>query len=226
MSRAARLLDLIQVLRRRRQPISGEVLAEELGVSLRTVYRDIATLVGQGAPIEGAAGLGYVLKPGFFLPPLMFTETEVDAILLGLRLAAQRGDDALERAAGDAIAKIAAMLPDELEDMPSTGALLAGPRAGAPPYLGTLRAAMRAERKLRLRYTDRHGAETQRIVWPIAVGFFEAAEVLAAWCETRRDFRHFRLDRIAAAEPLAERFPRRRRILLADWRAQQDDGAG
>ena len=222
LTRAARLLDLIQALRRRRRPVAATQLAEELGVSLRTIYRDIATLVGQGAPIEGAAGLGYVLKPGFFLPPLMFTEAEVDAILLGLRLAAQRGDAELARAALDGLAKIAAMLPDDLDDLPQTGALLVAPGSGAPPHLPVLRAAIRAERKLRLWYTDRRAAATDRVVWPVAIGFFETAEVLAAWCETRRDFRHFRLDRITAAEPLADRYPRRRRVLLAEWRAQEE----
>jgi predicted DNA-binding transcriptional regulator YafY len=96
LSRSARLLDLIQALRRRRRPATAAALAAELGVSLRTIYRDVATLVAQGAPIEGEAGLGYVLKPGFFLPPLMFTEDEMDAIILGLRLAAERGDVALD----------------------------------------------------------------------------------------------------------------------------------
>ncbi|MDA8248931.1 MAG: YafY family protein [Rhodospirillales bacterium] len=219
---------MIQALRRRRRPVSAATLAEELGVSLRTLYRDIATLIGQGAPIEGEAGLGYVLKPGFFLPPLMFTEDEADALILGLSLVAARGDPDLERAAQDALAKIAAVLPEEMEDMPATSGLRAGPGgAGAAPHLALLRRAIRSETKLRLRYTDRKGAATERTVWPIAIGFFQAAEVLAAWCETRRDFRHFRLDRIAAAESSGERYPKRRRILLAEWRVQQDvDGPG
>ena len=197
-------------------------------MSLRTVYRDVATLVAQGAPIEGEAGLGYVLKPGFFLPPLAFGADEVDALIFGLRLVARRGDASLGRAADDALAKIAAVLPPEMEDAAATSGLLAGPgEQAAAPHLAAVRHAIRAEEKLRLRYTDKKGAATQRTVWPVALGFFETAEVLAAWCETRRDFRHFRLDRIAAAEPSGQRYPKRRRILLAEWRSLEGiDGPG
>jgi predicted DNA-binding transcriptional regulator YafY len=216
------LLDLTQALRRRRRPVTATRLADELGVSLRTIYRDIATLIAQGAPIEGEAGLGYVLNSGFFLPPLMFGEDEVDALILGLRLVAERGDPALERAADDALAKIIAVLPEELENLAATSGMLAGPgTAPARPHLAVIRQAMRAEQSLRLRYTDKKGAATERTVWPVALGFFEAAEMLAAWCETRRDFRHFRLDRIASAEATGKRYPKRRRLLLAEWRLQE-----
>lgn len=227
MSRSARLLDLIQVLRRHRRPVTAARLADELGVSLRTVYRDIGTLAAGGAPIEGEAGLGYVLKRGFVLPPLMFGEDEVDALILGLRLVAGRGDPGLERAAADALAKIVAVLPEEMEDAAAASGLLAGPGGSAPPALAGIRRAIRAEHKVRLRYTDKKGAATDRVVWPIALGFFEAAEVLAAWCEMRRDFRHFRLDRIAAAELSGQRYPKRRRVLLAEWRLLHGiDGPG
>jgi predicted DNA-binding transcriptional regulator YafY len=192
-----------------------------LGVSLRTVYRDVATLIAQGAPIEGAAGLGYVLNPGFFLPPLMLTEDEADAVILGLGLAAQRGDAALEQVAGQALAKIAAVLPREIDDATATGGLLAAPSSAKPAHLSVIRRAIREEEKLHLQYTDRRGTATARTVWPVAIGFFESAEVLAAWCETRQDFRHFRLDRITAAEASRLRYPKRRRILLAEWRLQE-----
>ena len=222
LSRSARLLNLIQELRRRRYPVTAARLAEELGVSLRTIYRDIATLISQGASIDGEAGLGYVLNSGFFLPPLMFGEDEVDALILGLRLVAERGDPELVRAADDALAKITAVLPEELENLASTSGMLVGPgTAPARPYMAVIRRAMRAEQTVRLRYTDKKGASTDRIVWPIALGFFEATEVLAGWCETRRDFRHFRLDRIVAAEVTSERYPKRRRLLLAEWRLQE-----
>lgn len=220
MSRSARLLDLMQALRRRRRPVTAARLAEELGVSPRTLYRDIATLVAQGAPIAGEAGLGYVLRPGFFLPPLMFGEEEADALMLGLQLVAARGDDALARAAEDASAKIAAVLPPEIGAATETNGLLV-PDSARTPHLDAIRRAMRAEQRLRLRYTDAKGAATARVVWPVAIGFFETMAVLAAWCELRADFRHFRLDRIAAAEALGERYPRRRRVLLAEWRAQE-----
>jgi len=221
LSRSARLLDLIQALRRRRRPVTARQLAAEMGVSLRTLYRDVATLIAQGAPIEGEAGVGYVLRPGFVLPPLMFAEDEVDALILGLRLVAERGDPTLERAAADALAKIVAVLPAELEDAAATSGLLAGPSAPRSPHLAALREAMRREQVIRLHYTDKHGAVTERRVWPVAVGFFEGAEVLAAWCEARQDFRHFRLDRITTAEQAEGRYGRRRRVLLADWRLQE-----
>jgi len=202
--------------------VAAAQLAEELGVSLRTIYRDVATLIAQGAPIEGEAGLGYVLHPGFFLPPLMFTEDEVDAVILGLGLVAQRGGEVLEQAASDALSKIAAVLPPEMEDAMATSGVLAAPGTAADtPYFAIIRRAIHAEEKLHLRYADKRGTATARTIWPVAVGFFEAAEVLAAWCETRQDFRHFRLDRIVAAEPSGLRYPKRRRILLAEWRLRE-----
>ena len=223
MARSSRLLDLLQALRRRRRPVSAAALAEELGVSLRTVYRDIVTLTSFGAPIEGEAGLGYVLKSGFFLPPLMLTEEEADAVLLGLRFVVRRADHDLARAAEEAQAKIAAVLPPGIEDAAQASGLLAGP--GRPPrHLAAIRGAMQAEEKLRLDYVDNKGRTSERVVWPIAVGFFDTADMLAAWCETRDDFRHFRLDRIRAAVPTGERLPTRRRILLAEWRLNEDLG--
>lgn len=223
MSRSERLLDLIQTLRRHRRPVSGQALADELGVSIRTLYRDIATLQGQGAPIEGEAGLGYVLKPGFMLPPLMFGEDEVDAVILGLRFVSQRGDDELALAAANVLAKIEAVLPPEMGDAAAASGLLAGPSASRETgALVTIRRAIRAEQKLRLSYTDKKGRATKRVVWPVLVGFFDTVEMLGAWCETRGDFRHFRLDRIASAEPTGERMPKRHRILLAEWRHAQD----
>lgn len=199
--------------------MSAAVLADEMGVSLRTVYRDIATLIAQGAPIEGEAGLGYVLRPGFLLPPLMLGEDEVDAVILGLRMVAVRGDAGLERAAEDALTKILAVLPPEREDADLSSGLLAGPnRASHTRHLEPIRRALQDERKLWLRYADKAGTATARRVWPVALGFFAEVEVLAAWCELRCGFRHFRLDRIAEAGTLDERIPKRRRLLLAEWR--------
>lgn len=221
MARAARLLDLMQALRRRRRPVSAATLAQELGVSLRTVYRDIATLAAQGAPIAGEAGIGYVLRAGFFLPPLMFDAEETDALLLGLRLAAARGDPGLAAAAGNALAKIAAVLPAPGREALEDGALVVAGLPGASAALAAIRRALREETRLRIGYRDSAGVVTTRVVWPVILGFFAEAEVLAAWCELRGDFRHFRLDRIGTAQPLPGRLPRRRRVLLAEWRAQQ-----
>src|SRR6185503_6178710 len=149
MSRSERLLDLIQVLRRHRRPVSGQALADELGISLRTVYRDIQTLVGQGAAIDGEAGIGFVLRPGFVLPPLMFTDEEIEALVLGLRWVAQQSDEPFERAAMNTLAKIAAVLPGDLRDRISWIGLLAAPASPAdnPVDLGPLRAAIRSEHK-------------------------------------------------------------------------------
>ena len=197
--------------------MSAAELGQELGVSTRTIYRDIATLVGSGAPIEGAAGLGYVLRPGFFLPPLNLGEDELDAVILGLRWVSRRGDPSLARGASDALAKIKAVLPPSAEDRLSGSGLFAGGR-GEPPHLPAIRAAMREERKLHLAYTGEGAPASERLVWPVALGFFDQAEVLAAWCELRNGFRHFRLDRITRASVSDQRCPKRRAVLLAAWR--------
>jgi predicted DNA-binding transcriptional regulator YafY len=220
LARSERLLELIQLLRRHRWPVSGQVLAEELGVSLRTVYRDIQTLIGQGASIDGEAGIGFVLRPGFVLPPLMFSDEELEALVLGSRLVAQRSDAPLARAAMNVIAKIAAVLPNDLRDgIDGTGLLAgAGPDGEAEPIdLAPIRAAIRAEQKLVLHYADAKGDRTRRTVWPIALGFFERVRVLAAWCELRQDFRHFRADRIITLRRTEQRYPRRRRALMKEW---------
>ena len=219
VARAERLLELIQVLRRHRFPVSGQAIAAELGVSLRTVYRDIQALIGQGAAIDGEAGVGFVLRPGFVLPPLMFSDEEIEALVLGLRFVAQRTDAPLERAAADALAKIAAVLPDDLRDGIEGVGLIAAPASDDPLDLAPIRAAMRAERKLVLDYADAKGTRTRRTVWPVALGFFDRARVLVAWCELRQDYRHFRADRIVKLRATDKRYPRRRRALMKEWRA-------
>ena len=151
MSRSERLFSLLQALRRFRRPVSGKALAQELGVSMRTLYRDIATLQAQGADIAGEPGVGYVLRPGFILPPLMFSEDEIEALVLGSRWVADRGDDLLGSAAQNAIAKIAAVLPAELRESLDAADLLPGPgrRVVAEAVdLAVVRKAIRAERKL------------------------------------------------------------------------------
>ena len=224
MSRAERLLDLIQILRRYRFAVSGATLAAELGVSLRTLYRDIATLQGQGSHIDGAPGVGYVLRPGFLLPPLMFSEEEIDALVLGSRWVAERTDARLSRAARNALAKIAAVLPPDLRDDVDGSALLIGPVEQAAVDtvdVALVRQAIRTQHKLRIGYRDERGERTERTLWPFALGYFERVRVVVAWCELRQDFRHFRTDRILTAEPGPARYPRRRAALLKEWRARQ-----
>lgn len=221
MSRSERLFELLQALRRHRRPVSGKILAAETGVSIRTLYRDIASLQAQGAEIDGEPGVGYVLKPGFLLPPLMFRPDEIDALVLGARWVAQRTDHRLRDAAKAALARISAVLPDELRATLDTSTLLVGPSAKLPPDgIDTviLREAIRNERKLLIDYCDGSGEVTQRMIWPFALSFFDEARVLIAWCELRKGFRHFRTDRIAAVEMQETRYPKRRQILLREWR--------
>lgn len=222
MSRAQRLLDLLQILRRYRYPVSGKHLAETLGVSLRTLYRDIASLQAQGASIEGEAGVGYILRPGFILPPLMFSEEEIEALVLGSRWVALRTDKKLGLAARNVLAKIAAVLPAELRHQLEYSGLLVGPaKTGVDcddEKEALMRHSIRKEYKMQMTYTDGTGANSQRIIWPIALGFFEEIHVLVAWCELRSDFRHFRTDRILTLVPLDLPFPKRRQIVLKQWR--------
>ena len=221
MPHSDRLLALIQALRRRRRPASGKALAAELGISLRTLYRDVAGLQAQGADIVGEPGVGYVLKPGFLLPPLMFSEDEIEALVLGSRWVADRADDRLGAAARNALAKIAAVLPADLRDGLEGSTLLVGPGRPASADavdLALVRKAIRAERKLAIRYRDGGGAITERIIWPFALSFFDHVRVVVAWCELRRDFRSFRTDRIVEVGETDLRYPKRRRDLAKAWR--------
>lgn len=224
MSRSTRLFDLLQLLRRHRQPVSGSAIAAALGISLRTLYRDIATLQSQGASIDGAPGLGYVMKPDFTLPPLMFSADEVEALVLGSRWVAGRGDTHLAAAARDALAKIAAVLPAELRRELDSAALIVGPGeplAAGDIELATIRLAIRTERKIEIRYRAVDGKDSMRTIWPFALGFFDRTRVLAAWCELRESIRHFRTDRIMSLIVSDERYPRRRQALMKEWRERQ-----
>jgi predicted DNA-binding transcriptional regulator YafY len=221
VSRAERLLDLIQTLRRHRQPVSGQALAQELRISLRTLYRDIRSLQAQGAAIDGEPGLGYILRPGFMLPPLMFSEEEIEALVLGSRWVADRGGAKLGAAARNALAKIAAVLPADLREELDATALLIGPGqkiAAGDAELGVIRQAIRSERKLAITYGGGDLVTTKRVIWPFAIGFFDRARIVAAWCELRQGYRHFRTDRIAALKLTETRYPRRRLALLKEWR--------
>jgi len=224
VSRAQRLLDLIQVLRRHRHPVSGATLAEATGVSLRTLYRDIELLKAEGAHIDGEAGVGYVLRPGFMLPPLMFSEEEIEALVLGSRWVHQRADCALADAAANVLAKIGAVLPKDLrETLDDSGLLIApgDPIAAGDAQLPKIRQAIRTERKIGLSYRDNNGADSKRTIWPFALSFFEKVRVVVAWCELREDFRHFRTDRLTRFEMLDTRYPQRRQVLLKAWREKQ-----
>ncbi|MFZ6653707.1 helix-turn-helix transcriptional regulator [Undibacterium sp. TJN19] len=224
MSRTERLLQLMQILRRHRYPVSGAALAKELDISLRSLYRDIATLQNQGAKIAGEAGLGYVLQPGFTLPPLMFSEEEIAAIALGSRWVAEQADHKLALAARDALAKIAAVLPAEARRELETSGLLIGPSSkngGNDEQLRQIRQAIRQQHKLIFSYQDENRSTSQRIIWPCALAFFDSLRVVVAWCELRADFRHFRTDRIQGLQVSDDTYPRSRQALLKEWREQQ-----
>jgi predicted DNA-binding transcriptional regulator YafY len=224
MARSERLLTLLQTLRRYRRPVSGAVLAGETGVSIRTLYRDIASLQAQGAQIEGEAGLGYMLKPGFMLPPMMFSQDEIEALVLGSRWVARAADPRLAAAGADALAKIADVLPRDMRDEIETSTLLVHlrPPVAEKTDLEVIRKAIRTERILKLTYTDESGRASIRNVWPFALSYFERVRVMVAWCELRQDYRHFRTDRIVDMASQDVRYPRRRAVLLKEWRDQQD----
>jgi predicted DNA-binding transcriptional regulator YafY len=224
MSRAERLLQLLQALRRRRRPVAASALAEELRVSQRTLYRDVAALRAQGADVAGEAGVGYQLRPGFTLPPLMFTAEELDALALGALWVVRNGDAELASAANDAMTKIAAVAPEGTSEFLDSPTLLPGYRrtpASGDVHMPALRSAMREEKRVVLAYVDKNGAATRRVIWPIALGFFEGARVVAAWCESRKAFRHFRIDRMSQVDVTQDRYGRRRGALLSEWRKSE-----
>ena len=222
MSSTQRLFDLLQTLRKYRYPVSGKQLADELGVSLRTVYRDIITLQEQGARIEGEAGIGYILRPGFMLPPLMFSEEEIEALVLGSRWVARRTDKKLRDAAINVLAKIAAVLPQELRHQLEFTGLLVGPVKNVidmdDDKEALIRQTIRNEHKLQMTYIDVNEEKSERIIWPLAVGYFEETHIMVAWCELREDFRHFRIDRIIKLIALETHYPQQRQALLKKWR--------
>ncbi|HEV2533592.1 YafY family protein [Phenylobacterium sp.] len=220
MRRADRLFQIIQILRRHRGPVTAEVIAGELETSKRTVYRDIADLAAQRVPIRGEAGVGYVLDNGFDLPPLMLTQPEVEAAVLGAQWVASRGDPELARAAQDLIAKIGATVPERLRPLVLEPATRAVPNYRSMPDrldMGAARRAIHTGRKIRLVYRDEQERETERIVWPFAIGYHEAVRLLMTWCELRQDFRSFRTDRVATVEFLDDRYPDRPASLRAKW---------
>jgi predicted DNA-binding transcriptional regulator YafY len=224
MSRSTRLLRLLQAMRGRRHPVTAAQLAEALEVSERTIYRDVADLMAQGAPIEGEAGVGYILRPGLFLPPLMLTEDEVEAVMLGLRYVDQRGDDVLQAAASVALTKISAVLSPQAQAQMTNPLSLPGPPRTFPQNvtpLDELRTAIRDRVRLDICYGDEQGRRTERIVWPIQLGFMDRARVLCAWCELRQDFRTFRTDRIVAMTRL-DQYPGQRPDFVRRLRTHLD----
>jgi predicted DNA-binding transcriptional regulator YafY len=187
------LFQIIQLLRRSSRPVTAREMAGELEVSVRTVYRDVADLIGQRVPIQGEAGFGYVLGAGYDMPPLMLTPDEIEAAVLGAQWVAGRGDPALANAG-----RPHAQLADGID-------------------IARTRRWIREGRKIRLAYRDESGAASERVIWPIVIGYFNDRRTLAAWCELRGDFRHFRADRVAAATFLDDRHGERPGALRQRW---------
>lgn len=222
MRRADRLFQIIQVLRRARKPLTADAIAAELETSKRTIYRDIATLIGQRVPIRGEAGMGYVLERGFDMPPLMLTPDEIEAAVLGAQWVAGHADTVLGKAAENLIAKIEATVPETLRPFVQEPASRARRDISTEPDridMTKVRAHIHAGKKIALRYRDEHGRDSMRVIWPITVGYLETVRLLAAWCELRKDFRSFRTDRVIDATYLDERYAERRDVLRAKWRA-------
>lgn len=228
MNKTERLFALIDAFRRHRRAVTAAVLAEEMEVSLRTIYRDVQTLIGLGAPIDGEAGTGYLLRPGFFLPPLMFDATELEALRLGARWVERQADAELARAASNAIAKIAMATPDDLRGKLDDVALYAWPERTEPTRLSvlpTVREAIRNERKLSMVYRSPDGALTERTIWPLGIAFYHQPS-LGAWCELRQGFRTFRVDRIESAVATNAPLPERRAKLFEAYLAHLFSQAG
>ncbi|MFL5297409.1 MAG: helix-turn-helix transcriptional regulator [Phenylobacterium sp.] len=226
MRRADRLFQIIQVLRRSRRPVTADAMAAELETSKRTIYRDIADLMAQRAPIRGEAGVGYVLDDGFDMPPLMLTPDEVEAAVLGAQLVARQGDLALARAAEDLVAKIRTVVPERLRPLVLEPSSRVAPIRNMVPDrldMGAVRLAIRSGKKIAMSYRDEQERLTERTVWPFAVGYHESVRLLIGWCELRRDFRSFRTDRVEEAAFLEERYPERPAMLRARWRRQMSD---
>jgi predicted DNA-binding transcriptional regulator YafY len=224
MRRADRLFRIIQILRRRRRPITANEIAEEMETSVRTIYRDIAQLMADRVPIRGEAGMGYVLEGGFDMPPLMLTANEIEAAMLGAQWVMTNADMSLGDAARDLVAKIGQVIPEHLRPLLGEPASTTPPRRSAADAIdmARLRTAIRAEGKIALAYRDETGAATRRVIWPIAVAYFETVRVIVGWCELRKGFRHFRTDRIVSAEFLDTRYPQARARLHAAWQKERE----
>lgn len=221
MRRTERLFQIIQILRSNRSPVTGRSLANELEISLRTLYRDMAELTAQRVPVIGEAGTGYVLDDGYDMPPLMLTADELEAAALGAAWVAAQADPSLARAARDLVSKLADTVPAELRPVildASSRPISTFPKI-QEHFDGTaLRTAIRQRFRLQLTYKDQNDDITSRVVWPMLIAYLDATRYIVAWCETRQDYRHFKTDRVQDLKVLEERkYPARRAVLIKGW---------
>lgn len=222
MRRSDRLFDIIQRLRTASGPLTAATLADDLEVTPRTIYRDIATLQARRVPIEGAAGVGYLLRRGFDLPPLMFTVDEVEAIAVGARMVRRLRDPELQEAAESVLAKVTVVLPDALRASLAASPIFVseGDAVAAEGVdVAELRGAIRDSRKLHIAYADEQGRRTHRTIWPIAMAYYVDVTLVGAWCELRADYRNFRVERIGSSRVLDEHFDQENGRLFREWSA-------
>ncbi len=220
MRRTERLFQIIQILRSTRSSITGQELADELEISIATLYRDMAELHAQRIPIRGEAGVGYVLDDGYEMPPLMLTADELEAAALGAAWVAQEADPSLARAARDLVSKLSSAIPKELRPIvldASSKAIQTRNRVSERFDSALLRHAIRERYRLQLIYSDRDGNKSDRIVWPLLIAFLDRTRYLVAWCETKEDYRHFKTERVEELKVLAKKYPGRRALLIKGW---------
>jgi predicted DNA-binding transcriptional regulator YafY len=218
--RTERLFAILQVVRAHRRAVTARELADELEVSLRTIYRDTAELIAQRVPLRGDAGVGYMLDAGYELPPLMLTADELEAAMLGAAWVSQRGDAGLARGARSLVEKLSQVIPKDLRPVLLDASLrparlLTAVADGVD--LAPIRRAVRERRKVEIHYADAGGRTTTRTVWPFLIGFMDDVRIVVAHCELRDGLRHFRTDRIRAARPLEAKYPESQRALLKQW---------
>ena len=217
MRRTSRLFEIIQLLRNQTKPITAEQLAITLEVSTRTVYRDIATLQAMRTPIDGEAGVGYLMRSGYDLPPLNFDIEEIEAIVVGLSLLARTGDAGLNKAAS----RVSIKIDDLRENIHNLHVSDWGAVSPTQIDMSELRQAIRHREKLIIRYEDENQHKSQRVILPIAMVYFIEVVVLAAWCELRADFRHFRVDRIQHCTFTHDSFKGQAKQLREKWQASK-----
>ncbi|GLS23469.1 transcriptional regulator [Labrys miyagiensis] len=225
MRRTTRLFEIIQFLRVARKPVTAETIARQLEVTKRTVYRDIASLQALSVPIYGEAGIGYVMRAGYDLPPLMLSIEEVEALVVALGLLERTNDRSLRNAAVSIRAKVASVLPTSARNPIDRGSLYVPQWIHPEPVsvdLAMVRSAIREERKLLLHYADAEGKPSQRVIRPIGVVYYVEVMHIVGWCELRQDFRSFRADRIRECELIDEYFAGEGAKLRLTWEQRQE----